>query len=88
MVKNIVERTSKDDLAKVFKLFDEESSGYITMDNLRKVASELGDTLEDGEFNEMIDRADSDGDKLVTFEDFYILMTKKTYRDWLYDYVI
>jgi len=27
----------------------------------------------------MIDRADSDGDGLVTFEDFFNIMTKKTF---------
>jgi Ca2+-binding EF-hand superfamily protein len=27
----------------------------------------------------MIERADSDGDGLVSFEDFYAIMTKKTF---------
>lgn len=30
----------------------------------------------------MIDRADSDGDGLVTFEDFFNIMTKKTFAWW------
>lgn len=58
-------------MLKVFKLFDEDNSGFITADNLRKVAQELGEKLEDGDFNEMIEKADTDGDKLVSFEDFY-----------------
>ena len=32
--------------------------------------------MEDYELQEMIDRADSNGDGLVTFNDFYKIMTK------------
>ena len=68
-------------MLKVFKLFDEDNSGFITSENLRKVAQELGEKLEDGDFNEMIEKADTDGDKLVSFEDFYQLMNKKSFKD-------
>ena len=35
--------------------------------------------MDDNELLEMIERADSDGDGIVTFEDFYNIMTKKTF---------
>ena len=35
--------------------------------------------MDDGDLQEMIERADSDGDGNVTFEDFYNIMTKKTF---------
>jgi Ca2+-binding EF-hand superfamily protein len=35
--------------------------------------------MDDNELAEMIERADSDGDGLVSFEDFYAIMTKKTF---------
>lgn len=66
-------------LQKVFKLFDDERAGTISLKNLRKVAKELGETMDDSELQEMIDRADSDGDGYVTLEDFYNIMTKKTF---------
>jgi Ca2+-binding EF-hand superfamily protein len=47
--------------------------------NLRRVAKELGETMDDSELLEMIERADSDGDGLVTLDDFYNIMTKKTF---------
>ena len=35
--------------------------------------------MDDNELQEMIERADSDGDGLVTLEDFYNIMTKKMF---------
>jgi Ca2+-binding EF-hand superfamily protein len=46
---------------------------------LRRVAKELGETMDDSELQEMIERADTDGDGLVSFDDFYNIMTKKTF---------
>ena len=54
-------------------------TGLISIKNLRRVAKELGETMDDNELQEMIERADSDGDGLVTLEDFYNIMNKKTF---------
>ena len=35
--------------------------------------------MDDNELQEMIERADSDQDGMVTLEDFYNIMTKKTF---------
>ena len=66
-------------IQKVFKLFDHERLGQISLRDLQKVARELGEMISDEELQEMIERADSDGDGQVTFEDFYSIMTKKTF---------
>ena len=39
----------------------------------------LGVTMTDEELQEMVDRADSNGDAAVTMDDFYNIMTKKTF---------
>lgn len=64
---------------KVFKLFDQDRAGVISIQNLRRVAKELGETMDDSELQEMIDRAASNGDAQVTLDDFYNIMTKKTF---------
>ena len=64
---------------KVFRLFDDDGTGTVTIRNLRRVARELGETMTDEELQEMIDRADSNGDSAVTPDDFYNIMTKKTF---------
>jgi Ca2+-binding EF-hand superfamily protein len=63
----------------VFTLFDDEKSGHVSLKNLRRVAKELGETMDDSELQEMIERSDTDGDGLVSFDDFYNIMTKKTF---------
>lgn len=79
MTARMSDKDTREDIDKVFKLFDDEKLGHITIKNLRRVAKELGETMDDNELLEMIDRADSDGDGLVTFEDFYNIMIKKTF---------
>lgn len=79
MTARINEKESKEDIKKVFRLFDEDNTGYITSANLKKIAKDLGETMEEIEIREMIERADSDGDGRVSFEDFYAIMTKKVF---------
>lgn len=49
------------------------------MKNLKRVAKELGETMSEDELREMLERADSNGDGEISFEDFYAIMTKKTF---------
>ncbi len=79
MTARMSEKDSKEDIKKVFRLFDEDNTGYITTNNLKRIAKDLGENMDDTEIREMIERADSDGDGRVTFEDFYSIMTKKTF---------
>jgi Ca2+-binding EF-hand superfamily protein len=73
------EKMSYEDVDKIYKLFDNERDGFITLKSLRKVAKELGETIDDSELQEMIEIADTDGDGLVSFYEFYSILTKKTY---------
>ena len=69
---------SKDGIARIFDLFDDDKSGNINIHNLRRVAKELGETMSPDELKEMLERAASNGDE-ISFEDFYFIMTKKTF---------
>lgn len=79
MTARLSDKDSREDINKVFRLFDDEKQGAITIKNLRRVAKELGETMTDEELLEMIERADSDGDGRVTADDFYNIMTKKAF---------
>ena len=46
---------------------------------MRRIAKELGENIDEQELQEMVERADSDGDGYVSFEDFYSILTKKTF---------
>jgi Ca2+-binding EF-hand superfamily protein len=45
---------------------------------LRKISKELGELTDDSFLQEMIARGDTDGDDMISEEEFYNLMTKKT----------
>lgn len=49
MTARMSDKDSRDDISKVFRLFDDDNSGVITLRNLRRVAKELGETMTDQE---------------------------------------
>ena len=79
MTARMSDKDTREDIEKVFRLFDDDCTGTITIKNLRRVARELGETMTDEELAEMIDRADSNSDGSVTMDDFFNIMTKKTF---------
>jgi Ca2+-binding EF-hand superfamily protein len=70
---------SKEDILKVFNLFDDDQTGYITLSNLKRVSKELGETMTDAELLEMIERADADQDGQISPDEFYAIMSKKAF---------
>ena len=60
-------------------MFDDDCTGKISFKNLKRVSRELGETMTDDELVEMIERADKDKDGEINFEEFYEIMTKKTF---------
>jgi len=49
-------------------LFDDAKTGFISIKNLRQVVKEVGESIDDSELQEMIERADSDNDGLISEE--------------------
>lgn len=78
MTDMILERNPQEELAKAFKLFDDDDSGKISLRNLRRVARELGETMTDDELRAMIDEFDTDGDGEIHLDDFVSIMTGDT----------
>lgn len=79
MTSRLAGTDTKEDIDRIFKLFDDDQTGYISLQNLKRVARELGSSLNDAELLEMIERADSDNDGLIDMDDFYKIMTQKTF---------
>lgn len=73
------DKDSKEEIQKVFDLFDNDETGKISLRDLKRVAKELGETMTDAELLEMIERADIDQDGEINAEEFYAIMTKKVY---------
>ena len=72
----ILQRDEKDEILKVFELFDTDGSNTITFENLRRVADELGEDLTPEDLREMLEEADRDGDNEIDRDDFFRVMRK------------
>jgi Ca2+-binding EF-hand superfamily protein len=79
MAPRVSEKGSREHIRRVFNLLDDDKQGYLSIKNLRRIAKELGESVEDCELQEMIERADLDNDSLVSEEEFYNLMTKRMF---------
>lgn len=79
MTEHAVEDSSLEEIRKVFNLFDIDQTGYIELTNLKQIAKELGESLNEEEIIELIAKSDADGDGKVSFEEFYNIMSRTTY---------
>ena len=70
-------RDTREEIMKVFALFDDDQTGAISFRNLKRVANELGENLTDEELQEMIDEADRDGDGMINEDEFFRVMKKR-----------
>ena len=61
-------KTNRRNMNKIFGLLDENKDGSITVETLKKVAQDIGDSIEESELKEMIERADLNGDGIVSQE--------------------
>jgi centrin-1 len=77
MTPRMGEKDSREEINKIFRLFDSDGSGKIGLRNLKRVAQELGEALGEDELQEMIDEADRDGDGLINPDEFYRVMRRR-----------
>ncbi|KAL3529298.1 hypothetical protein ACH5RR_008620 [Cinchona calisaya] len=65
-------------LLKVFLSFDRDGNGYITQAELAGSMAKMGQPLTYRELMEMIQEADTDGDGVISFNEFATVMAKST----------
>lgn len=70
------EYETKEEIRKIYLKYDRKNKGYFTFEDLKSVALELGENLDDDSLHEMISACDSNKDGKVTFEDFRRAMQK------------
>ena len=68
---------TREELQKVFDSFDTDKTGQISFANLKRIAKELGEHLNDEELQSMLNHADKTGNGGVSMDDFYRLMKKQ-----------
>lgn len=62
MTQMILDRDPLEEVRRAFHLFDEDNTGIITIKNLRKVARELNENIDESELQAMIEEFDLDQD--------------------------
>ena len=70
MTQRILARDPREEILRAFELFDEGGKGRINLGDLRRVARELGEGLEEEELVAMIEEFDLDGDGAIDREEF------------------
>nr|AAZ15804.1 centrin 3 [Blastocladiella emersonii] len=75
VAEKILARDPIDELRKAFTLFDTDKKGKISLRDLRRVAKEVGETLDDDELAAMIEEFDVNGDGEIDEQEFLSIMT-------------
>ncbi|KAG6815903.1 Calcium-binding component of the spindle pole body (SPB) half-bridge [Tephrocybe sp. NHM501043] len=75
MTDKILARDPMEEIRRAFHLFDDDKTGKISIRNLRRVAKEIGDNLDDEELQAMIEEFDLDGDGEINEQEFFAIMT-------------
>merc|ERR1712066_879296 len=73
------ENTTKDELQRVFSLFDTDKTGEVSLANMRAIADQVGDQVSDDELGDIALKNDMNNDGKLDFEDFYAVLTKKSF---------
>lgn len=76
VTEKILSRDPLEEIRKAFKLFDEDGTGRISLRNLRHIALELGENIDDDELRAMIDEFDLDGDGEINEQEFIAIMAE------------
>ena len=74
MASEMKDHSPEVELKKVFRLYDHDETGEISLENLKRVARDLGETVPDSELEGMLKCADYDEDGRVMIDDFLRLM--------------
>lgn len=62
------------DLIAAFRVFDRDGNGYISRDELKTAMDMIGESVTEGELNEMLSMADIDRDGRINYEEFARLL--------------
>ncbi|CAN4088287.1 unnamed protein product [Withania somnifera] len=69
-------------LLEVFRSFDRDGNGYITLAELAGAMAKIGRPLSYRELTEMIKQGDLDGDGVISFNEFATIMVRSRGISW------
>merc|ERR1712084_153990 len=81
MTAKLSEKNTREEIDRVFNLFDKDRSNELSVEEFMKICKEVGQDADEADVRELVKRCDLDGDGTVTKEDFYNVITKRTFED-------
>lgn len=78
MTQYILDRDPIEEIKKAFRLFDDDNTGKISLKNLKRVAKEIGENVDDEDLMQMIEEFDLDMDGEINEQEFIDIMTGDT----------
>ena len=70
MSRKLQDSDREEEIRQAFNVFDVDSDGFISLEELKKVMISLGENLTTNELNSMIKEADRDMDGKISFQEF------------------
>ena len=70
------DRKSLEGITRILDLYDDDGTGAINLQNMTRVARELGETMNEEELLAALKKCSTDGQS-ISIDDFYKLMTRK-----------
>ena len=81
IVNRVGDNSSREGINRVFQLWDNQGNGFADFDSFKRIARELGETLNDDELTELMHNAyilnGTESHDASKFEEFYTIVTKK-----------
>lgn len=68
MARKLKAADGEEEMHHAFNVFDKNSDGFITFDELKRVMCSIGERLTDEEIEDMIKEADLNGDKKIDYK--------------------
>lgn len=65
------------ELHKMFHVFDRNRDGFITAEELQHAMQKMGEEVKSEEVEEMIRQVDTDGDGVVSYPEFKVMMMSR-----------
>ena len=78
MTPRLLNDDTRENIDKIFALYDSDKTGYITVQDLRRVANDMGQEVSEDDLEFMIKRADEDKDGRVSKDEFFNLLSSIT----------
>mmetsp|Transcript_20904 Transcript_20904/g.23644 ORF Transcript_20904/g.23644 Transcript_20904/m.23644 type:complete len:254 (-) Transcript_20904:43-804(-) len=72
------ERSTKREINKIFELFDKKKKGFLSVEDFRLVAKEIGETMSDEAITQLLKDASEKNEDQIGFNEFYELMVRNS----------